>query len=195
MRGGASAVKKAKEAGLNEAYLEVLKVKLGGVEWSIFGSMSWTVSQAKKHPWDEVHRAYVEVTGDERDNVDKDMAVNVVAGELQLSWAQATGREDLLDNLRSNQDKRIKECVEYAYDPEKPKRKKSGGGSKRKRVMGPNGQAIPERGASGTAAKLMQQGELNRKVIEEKTSEENPDVKNIAPAVSWAAKCVGVELT
>jgi len=194
MKGGNSLVKRQVEAGANEAYLEILKVTIGGVEWSIYGSMSWTVSQTKKHPWEELRAAYVEVTGDTREEVDREQAANVVAGELQKSWAELKGREDLKEGLERNQNKRIELAMKSVETVKESKKKSKEPKAKKEPKPVPEGKSIPTKGASGTAARLIQEGMRSRTEIVAKVKEAHPDVKNVEPAVSWAARCVGQKL-
>jgi hypothetical protein len=196
MKGGNSMVKRQVEAGANEAYLVIMTATIGGVEWSIYGSMSWTVSQTKKHPWEEIRAAYIEITGDTREEVDHEQAMNVVAGELQKSWAELKGREDLKEGLERNQNKRIKlasESVETVKEKKGKKTKEPKAKKEPKPV--PEGKSIPTKGASGTAARLIQEGMRSRVEIVEAVKKAHPDVKNVEPAVSWAARCVGQKLS
>lgn len=196
MKGGNSMVKRQVEAGANEAFVVIQTVTLADIEWSIYGSMSWTVSQTKKHPWEELRAAYVEITGDQREEVDREQAANVVAGELQKSWAELKERSDLKEGLERNQAKRIELAMKSVETVKEKKGKKEKGPKKeRDQKPAPEGVKVPTKGASGTAAKLIQEGMRSRVDIVAKVKEAHPDVKNVEPAVSWAARCVGVKLT
>lgn len=113
---------------VNSAYVPQLEVELSGVKFPVFGSMSWTVAQVKKRDWEtEVRPAYVGLTGDGRPEVDRDLATQVVCGELQFTWAEISKRDDLMPALRDNQEKRVDAAVTSV---EQPKKGKGSGGSR-----------------------------------------------------------------
>lgn len=198
---GERALEYAKRAGLNEYYTPQVEVDIGGVSFLVYGSMSWTVATVRTMDWEGVHKAYVSITGDTRDEPDKDAARNVVAGELQKHWADCQNRQDLMPSIEEQQKKRIKFALKDP--PATPAgshaahgRTKRGGrmSKKGKKKDGDGEQKIPQRGASGMAAKLISEGNHNREDVTKKVTEAFPDVKNVAPAVSYAARCVGVDL-
>lgn len=75
-------------------------------------------------------------------------------------------------------------------------KKKKGAAKKEKKAAASNGETrIPQKGASGLAAKLIGEGLHDRAKVTEKVTKAFPDVKNPAPAISYAARCVGVSLS
>lgn len=200
---GERALEYAKRAGLNKYYLPVVDIELGGVTFSVFGSMSWTVANVRAKTWEEIQPAYVAITGDHRDDVNEDAAKNVVAGELQKHWAEYHDRDDLIEAINEQQESRIKFALQ---DPpaipagtKAVHRRTTQGGRMTKKKDGKKktsdgNDKIPQRGASGHAAKLISEGDHSRESVTKKVSEAFPNVKNVAPAVSYAARCVGVTL-
>jgi hypothetical protein len=182
-----------KHLGTNEAYRRILMVDIGGVELEIFGSMSWTVAETKRLGWEVLRKAYVAITGDERDEVDPDEGMSVVAGELQKHWAEYTGRQDLLPAISEQQDKRIEYAIR-SRQVEPPPPRAAVSREPKERNMGEK-KEVPTKGASGLAAKLIQEGDTSKASVTAKVQEAFPAVKNVAPAVSYAARCVGVTLS
>lgn len=193
---GERALEYAKRAGLNKYYTPQVEVTLGGRVFLVYGSMSWTVASVRTAEWDDVHKAYVAITGDHREDVDQDAARNVVAGELQLHWADCQNRQDLRPVIEEQQSKRI----EFALKDPPATPAGSNAASGRKpggrvtKTKEEGGTKIPQRGASGLAAKLIQEGDHSLESVKAKVQEAFPDVKNVSPAVSYAARCVGVTL-
>jgi hypothetical protein len=212
---GERALEYAKRAGLNEYYTPQVEVDLGGVSFLVYGSMSWTVANVRTMEWANVHKAYVSITGDSREEVDQDAARNVVAGELQKYWADCQNRQDLKTVIDEQQAKRIEFAtqdppVTPAGSHAAQGRKRGGSMATKKKVSkkkasdkaaekkpkkeASGGSEVPQRGASGLAAKLIGEGDHSRESVTKKVTEAFPDVKNVAPAVSYAARCVGVTL-
>lgn len=108
----------------NHLYQPLQTVELSGVQFHIYGSMSWTVAEAKKRPWEDVRTAYIGLTGDTRDDVNRDQVYNVVAGQLQFSWARLKDRTDLVPTLEKNQQTRIENAVKSVEPPPKTTRRK-----------------------------------------------------------------------
>lgn len=213
---GERALEYAKRAGLNEYYTPQVEVELGGTTFFVYGSMSWTVATVRTMDWETIRPAYVAITGDSREDVDEDAARNVVAGELQKYWADCQNRQDLMGTITEQQDKRIEFALQ---DPpvtptgsnaahgrkrggsmatkkaaKKPKAEKAAKKPKAEKKESAAGNGVPQRGASGLAAKLIGEGDHSRESVTAKVTEAFPDVKNVAPAVSYAARCVGVTL-
>jgi len=188
---GARVLKYAERAGFNQYYMPLVQVELGGYEFDVFGSMSWTVSTVRGLPWETIHPAYVAITGDEREDVDQDAAADVVAGELQKHWAEYHNRHDLLLAIDYQQQKRI----ERALEPPQPKPVARTRAPRERKEGSTTDGKIPQKGASGYAVRVIEGGETKRSEVERIVSEEFPDVKNISPAVSYAARCLGISLT
>jgi len=206
---GERALEYAKRAGLNEYFLPVVEVALGGVDFVIFGSMSWTVATVRNMVWEDVRKAYVAMTGDQRDDVNHDAATNVVAGELQKHWASYHDREDLKDVIDEQQDARI--AFALRDPPAMPAGSPTAGKSRstrsddmaeKKKAAKKTAKktetasfAVPQRGASGFAARLISEGTTSREELTTAVQKAFPNVKNVAPAISYAARCLGVTLT
>ena len=207
---GERALEYAKRAGLNEYFLAVVEVTLGGVVFQIFGSMSWTVAHVRNLEWEDIHKAYVSITGDQREDVDHEAATNVVSGELQRHWADYHSRDDLKKIVDEQQEKRIAFAMQEP--PATPAGKPSAGNSrttrsgdmtkkkkapskKKKKAPDKEEVKVPQKGASGHAAKLIADGKTDRAKITAAVEKAFPDVKNVAPAISYAARCLDVTLT
>lgn len=214
---GERALEYAKRAGLNKYYTPQVQVELGGTEFLVYGSMSWTVATVRTMEWELVRPAYMSITGDSRDDVDHDAARNVVAGELQKHWADCSNRQDLMPTIEEQQRERIKFAL---HDPpvtptgsQASRKSRVQGGSmaakkkaakkekaekapkaKKEKAAKAESNGVPQRGASGLAATLIAGGNHSRESVTEKVQEAFPQVKNVAPAVSYAARCVGVTL-
>src|SRR5690606_6803560 len=146
------------------------------------------VASVRARDWNDVRAAYVSITGDNRDNVDEDAARNVVAGELQKHWADCQNRQDLKPVIEEQPSKRIEFALQDppvtptgsdAAHGRKPggrsmaTKKEKKDPSEKKASTGGN---IPQRGASGLAAKLIQEGDTSKESVTKKVQEAFPNV-------------------
>ena len=192
---GERALEYAKRAGLNKYYLPVVEVEIGGTTFLVYGSMSWTVAEVRSKGWEELKPAYVDITGDTREDPNIDAVRNVVSGELQKHWAKYHKRDDLMPSIEEQQRKRIEFALQdppaAPAGPTARSRRTSSGSS----TMSDGEKKVPKKGASGYAAELIAAGNHNKDDVTKKVTEKFPDVKNVAPAVSYAARCLDVTLT
>lgn len=203
----------------NELYKEIAAVVIGEYEYKVFGSMSWTVAEVRKVPWETLQKAYIELTGDQRPEVNRDTATNVVCGHLQFTWAELKNRPDLKDTLTANQAKRIADALVSTQPVPKVRNiRRSGVGTSKPESMdmsdsntsaptaeGEGGtppaavdetpRTIPKRGAMGKAAEVINSGVTDGPTIEKAVVEAYPDVKNVKRHIQYVAKTLKVKLT
>lgn len=189
----------------NELYKPLTHVEIAGYQYQIYGSMSWTVAETRKIPWETLREAYVELTGDTRDVVNRDAAINVVAGHLQFTWAELKNRPDLLPTLQDNQKRRIEMAITSTQPVPKERAKKqpktTGAGVSTDNTStaetapeSTKAKTIPTRGAMGKAAELIKAGNTDGRAIEAEVSKAYPQMKNGARHIRYVAKLLGATL-
>lgn len=201
----------------NTHFQPILQVELGGITWPVYGSMTHTVNETRKGDWAAIRQSYIAITGDQRPEVDQELAKNVVAGELQIKWAQYKKREDLLPSIERHHKQRIEKAVTSVQSDDAPKKRvterplnpptgartmseentASGGTATAEGGEATTKRAAPERfsrGVMGTAAREIRAGNLDEASIIAKCEAENAGCKPPGRHIRYVAKELDVKL-
>lgn len=183
----------------------ILHVDMGGYTFNVYGSMSWTMGEVAKLPWEQIRAAYVELTGDARDDVNSELATRVVKNALQEAWALYTRRDDIVERVAQRHGTDIEVAVtttphqeEQVTDqdtaPTAAEDQQATEGTTTEEATPKGNPKIPTRGAMGRMHQLLKEGIQDEEEILRVLRNEYPSAKQLQRNLRYVARITGFKL-